>query len=505
MHRINMAALHVFALVAGKPSKHMRRYFMGVGASLMTIGILFACHVVGVLASPQFQRSATFIALAILAFYSMFRCQFNLRFSDPSLSFPQMLAATLVILDAMYGAQWGRAVFVVLLMMIFMFGLLGGLSTRLLLVFVAGILFGYGAVIGLLWQFKRESLDLHLELLQWLALAITLPWFALMGGYNNGLRDRLRQNCKQLQLLLERVQASEASLTQAQRIAGLGGWTFAPLQRSATWSLETYRLFGVDPARSVPVGEQFLSLVHPEDRSSFSALIAKSLRKRCDFNEQFRILLHTGEIRWVHALAMPVVDADGNAMGLSGTVMNITERKAREDETHRLAFYDQLTNLPNRRLLVDRLDQALAVTMRSKHHRGLLFIDLDNFKAINDTLGHDKGDLLLQLVAARLSRCVRAGDTVARLGGDEFVVLLMDLSDGRDDAQIELEAIGANILAALGQSYDLAGLDYHNTASIGATLFLAQHASVDEQLKRADLAMYQAKACGRNRLRFFET
>lgn len=481
----------------------MRRYFMAAGTSFLAIGLLFACHLQGALSSEAFYQSAALVLLAVLAFYIVFRSGRNLRFSDPSMAVPQLLAATFVTLYAMYAADGARAVFLILLLMAFLFSVLR-LTIPALLVCAAGMLGGYGGVIGLLWHFKPQSLDLRLELLQWLALALTLPWFALMGGFISGLRQQLRQSNKELQAVLQRVQASEASLAQAQRIAGLGGWTLDFVRRSASWSLETYRLFGIDPALPAPNGEQFLKLLHPEDRRHYNALIQTALREGRDFDEQFRILHPAGEMRWMHALGQPVVNHDGHTTHLHGTVMDITARKAAEDEIRQLAFYDPLTSLPNRRLLTDRLYHALAASTRNKRHGALLFIDLDNFKTINDTLGHDKGDLLLQLVAKRLSSCVRVGDTVARQGGDEFIVMLMDLSEVTEEAALQTEAIGEKIRDILSRPYQFPDHVYHNTTSIGATLFDGHPESTSELLKRADLAMYQAKAAGRNVLRFFE-
>jgi len=160
--------------------------------------------------------------------------------------------------------------------------------------------------------------------------------------------------------------------------------------------------------------------------------------------------------------------------------------------------------LPNRRLLLDRLKQALASSARSGNKGALLFLDLDHFKTLNDTLGHDVGDLLLQQVAARLTSCVREGDTVARIGGDEFVVLLEDLSPQPIEAAGMAENISNKILESVDQSYQLAAHSYRSTVSIGATL-LSDHATgVEELLKQADIAMYQAKDSGRNALRFFD-
>ena len=182
---------------------------------------------------------------------------------------------------------------------------------------------------------------------------------------------------------------------------------------------------------------------------------------------------------------------------------DIRERKATEREIQRLAFYDALTGLPNRMLLMDRMAQALASAQRRQQGGALLFIDLDNFKTLNDTLGHDQGDLLLQQVAVRLNKCVRNVDTVARLGGDEFVVMLEELSQHPDDLAREAHGVGEKILTTLAMPYALKGYQYRSTPSIGIAPFDGDQASVGELLKQADLAMYQAKKAGRNTLRFF--
>jgi diguanylate cyclase (GGDEF)-like protein/PAS domain S-box-containing protein len=186
-----------------------------------------------------------------------------------------------------------------------------------------------------------------------------------------------------------------------------------------------------------------------------------------------------------------------------GTHVDITERKAAEEEIKHLAYYDHLTGLPNRRLLMDRLGHALAFSTRSGSAGALLFLDLDNFKVLNDTLGHNIGDLLLQQVAHRLESCVRKSDTVARLGGDEFVVMLEGLSGQPEEAASQTRLVGEKILDALNKPYQLALSAYRSTPSIGAVLFDHQQ-SMDDLLKQADIAMYQAKNAGRNLLRFFD-
>jgi diguanylate cyclase (GGDEF)-like protein len=180
------------------------------------------------------------------------------------------------------------------------------------------------------------------------------------------------------------------------------------------------------------------------------------------------------------------------------------ERRSADRQIRKLAFFDQLTSLPNRILLMDRLRQCATSSDRSGSHGAILFIDLDNFKVLNDTLGHDMGDLLLKLVGERLGACLRAVDTVARLGGDEFVVMLTELSADEREAAVQVQAVGSKLVAALSQPYELNGVPYRSTSSIGATLFKGTGTPTDDLLKQADLAMYKAKADGRNAFRFFD-
>ncbi|NRR31783.1 EAL domain-containing protein [Oxalobacteraceae bacterium] len=190
--------------------------------------------------------------------------------------------------------------------------------------------------------------------------------------------------------------------------------------------------------------------------------------------------------------------------GLAIYFLDISERKANEAEIHKLAFYDRLTGLPNRQLLLNRTEHALALCQRVALPGAILFIDLDNFKAINDTRGHDKGDILLRQVAERLLGVVRASDTVARFGGDEFVLLLEDLGSDDVEAAAGAQEMARMVQQAFAAPFDIAGVDQYSTPSIGITVFNGGSGSVDDVLKRADLAMYQAKAAGRNAISFFD-
>lgn len=212
----------------------------------------------------------------------------------------------------------------------------------------------------------------------------------------------------------------------------------------------------------------------------------------------------SGETYPEYLIITVVKDAAGRVTNYVATFNDITASKAAADEIQTLAFYDPLTQLPNRRLLMDRLGHALAASARSTKNGALLFIDMDNFKTLNDTLGHHMGDLLLQEVARRLNACVRDGDTVARLGGDEFVVALEELSPRPMEAASQAEAVVEKIIDRLNQPYNIGTHEHHSSPSIGVTLFNGHQFETDELLKQADIAMYQSKKAGRNTWRFFD-
>jgi len=220
-----------------------------------------------------------------------------------------------------------------------------------------------------------------------------------------------------------------------------------------------------------------------------------------------------GRLLWGEVFSKPDRDEHGTIIGYHGITREITERKRMQDEVQQLALYDTLTQLPNRRLLNDRLDQALVANSRKACYGALMFVDLDNFKSLNDRYGHFAGDLVLIEAADRLKGCVRKADTVARFGGDEFVVVLTELNVDKAKSQSQAEIVAENIRRALSGTYALklkregevdAIVEHHCSASIGVVLFFAHDASQVDILKWADKAMYQAKDAGRNVIRFYE-
>lgn len=250
------------------------------------------------------------------------------------------------------------------------------------------------------------------------------------------------------------------------------------------------------------IGKSMLDFVAPEHRTVYTDMLdhvaAGGTRQL-----QFEVLGLSGGRHWLEANAVPFRGYE-HAAHLT-VARDVTDRKLAEEKINMLAFYDHLTGLANRTLLLDRLRQTMTASSRSASYSALLFIDLDKFKTLNDTLGHNMGDELLAQLAQRLTSSVRAGDTVARLGGDEFVVMLVGLDASVAVAATQIETVGGNIQAALDKEYQLKDVSYQCTASIGATLFNGLQVDADTLLKQADLAMYRSKDAGGNSLHFFDS
>ena len=300
------------------------------------------------------------------------------------------------------------------------------------------------------------------------------------------------------------VQDRTRELEEAQSISHIGSWDYVFATGTLTWSAELYRIYNVTPDSFTPDIKSIIRLVHPDDQAAMQAWInafmsggnPSALGTRCVWSD--------GSIHFIECHGKLILDANGEPQQAFGTAQDITARKISEEEINHLAFFDKLTRLPNRQLLIDRLQQALTSSVRGAWKGAMLFIDLDNFKTLNDTLGHHMGDMLLQQVAERLVFCVREGDTVARLGGDEFVVMLGDLKAQTMEAAELVEMVAEKILLALSQPHQLNAHAFRSTASIGAVVFSGELQDAEELLKQADIAMYHAKKAGGNTLRFFD-
>ncbi|MBS0172069.1 MAG: EAL domain-containing protein [Nitrospira sp.] len=305
---------------------------------------------------------------------------------------------------------------------------------------------------------------------------------------------------------------SESRLELAQRIARIGNWDWNPKTNRFAMSNELCRLVGVRPQDFTGTFEAFLNLVHPDDRPLVTGALQKLIAQQTPCDIDHRIVLPNGTDFIIHLQAEAVREEEMDEVTVIGTAQDITERKQAERAIHQLAYYDSLTGLANRVLFKDRLSNAISYASRHQQHLATLFIDLDRFKIINDTLGHTVGDLLLTRVAERLSESVRQSDSVsrhadqepvhalARLGGDEFTILLTSLPQPEDAGRV-----ARRILDSLAHPFVIEGHEIFISASIGISIYPSDGATVEALLKNADTAMYHAKEQGRNNCQFYSS
>jgi len=281
---------------------------------------------------------------------------------------------------------------------------------------------------------------------------------------------------------------------------GAGVWDLDLLAGKMLLSARCKRMFGYEDSEIGTSVDEWQALVHRDDAPALAAACQQLLDGEVQsFTNEHRKHCKDGSWKWVQARGMVAArDQNDTPIRLIGTYIDISERKQAEEIIQQQANFDPLTKLPNRRLFLDRLGQQVAKSQRTGSSLALLLIDLDEFKEVNDTLGHDVGDILLQEAARRIRGCIRDTDTVARLGGDEFTVLLGDLT-----GRAHVEEIAQKLIARVAEPYYLREGVTHVSASIGITLYPGDAEDVDELMKHADQAMYEAKKQGRNRFCYF--
>jgi diguanylate cyclase (GGDEF)-like protein/PAS domain S-box-containing protein len=306
------------------------------------------------------------------------------------------------------------------------------------------------------------------------------------------------------------LRRSEARLANAQRIAKLGNWEWDIERNSLRCSEETYRIFGLRPPQAGSSYDAFFNAVHPADRDAARTALELALRRGKPYNIDHRVVLHDGSERIIHQQAEISFDANGKPLRMTGTVQDVTDRKKAEEQIRTLAYFDTLTELPNRAMFKEHLAKGLARARRRNNLVAALLLDLDRFKRINDTLGHSVGDQLLREIAQRLVQSVRKEDlvarhgadegatSIARLGGDEFAIMLTDLESVQAAAKV-----ARRTLDALCAPISLDAQEVFATASIGITVFPFDGDDVDTLLKNADTAMYHAKSEGRNNYQYY--
>ncbi len=294
------------------------------------------------------------------------------------------------------------------------------------------------------------------------------------------------------------LRESESQLRLAMDAAQLGMWYWETDSDRFTYSEGLNVLFGRPAESSLANYRDLRERVHPDDRDLVDATLRHAIKQGDDFSADFRVVWPDGSVHWIANRGQVHRGTDGRALRLIGVAMNITERKIAEQRVAHMAHHDALTGLPNRVLLRDRIQQAIAQAHRNGTQLAVLFLDLDRFKTINDSLGHQLGDRLLQSVASRILVCVREGDTVSRVGGDEFVIVIPGIGSASDAS-----GVAGKILEVLASAFHLHGNDLHVAASIGISLYPADGSDAETLMRNADTAMYHAKDSGRGNFQFF--
>lgn len=304
---------------------------------------------------------------------------------------------------------------------------------------------------------------------------------------------------------LDRLRDNRERLANAQRLARIGNWEWMPDEDEMLWSEEVYRIFGMRQGPGVSTYDALLGVVHPDDRDVVEKALREAACEHTAVSLDHRIVTESGAERVIHHQA----EVSEGGERIYGTIQDITERTRAQEKIRYLAYYDGLTGLPNRRMLGDHLETVLDATRRQDRMAALLFLDLDRFKRVNDTLGHEIGDELLRAVASRMIACLRQTDrlgrtprsdspTISRLGGDEFTAVLTDLQSPN-----AAEAVARRILDALRPPFSLRGHEIVMSASIGIAVFPSDGATAESLLRGADTAMYHAKEAGGDTYRFF--
>ncbi|HKG01876.1 MAG TPA: EAL domain-containing protein [Conexibacter sp.] len=405
------------------------------------------------------------------------------RIAEASLLAAALVAAMLIVLNQ--GVTLAFPIFPLIVLAAMRFGQAGAVTAALVVssIAVAYTANGEGPFTG-----GAPDMDL-----------LRAQVFVGLAALTGLLVAAMRSEWERAEDALARLEVSEHALAEAQRLARIGSWEWDVIANTAEWSNELYRIMGVERASFTIDGESFYGRVPPEDREPIERAIAATLRTTEPFRFEHRVVHPGGELRTIDSRGRAEVDGDGRVVRLLGTAQDVTEQRAAERLLEHQALHDPLTDLPNRALFLDRLQHALTRARRPGSNLAVYFCDVDDFKDVNDSLGHDAGDELLVALPPRLREGLRAGDTVARFGGDEFVILCEDLA-----SEGEAIRIAERIAEAFGLPFELDGRPHHLSVSVGVVFVKAGEASATEVLRDADAAMYRAKGGGKGRFELFD-
>jgi diguanylate cyclase (GGDEF)-like protein/PAS domain S-box-containing protein len=461
----------------------MQRLRLAVGASAVTVLLATLVSLTGYLPYGAAAIYAGIVAISCVAFYAIFRSGFNLRFSDPTLSVPQLVIAGLAVSYLVYEGSTARAIFMAMYVMAFMFGMFA-LTLRGLIGLAVFYVACFVAVIGVFFLMHPDQIDLNREIARLLVFVILLAWMTVLGSHVNGLRQHLRRSNEELRQALTRYQH------------------LVEMSSDWYWEQDTqFRFTRVDGDVLGKSGEALIGKTRWD--AGYGEIQTGSWEDHIrvlESHQPFRDLEIAsrdaeGHVTYAALVSgQPIVDAEGTFRGYRGVGRNITERKRIEETVARLAAYDELTDLPNARLFHQQLARTIAEMQRANGSFSLLYCDLDGFKTVNDALGHQAGDAMLREVATRLKTTLREADMLARVGGDEFVALATTCRSADDAARF-----AERMCNALSVPFRIGEREAQISCSIGIARYPDHAATAKGLLEAADKAMYSAKHAGRGR------
>ena len=462
------------------------RFMMAAISSVALCVLMGVLCLFGLMPAAVAASGAGLIMGSVLLFYLVFRFRLNQKARDPSMTVPMTTVAVLCVLYVMLGSSAARDTFVSFFGLILLFAVFR-FSTRMLLLQSGLMLLGYAAVIFAAWRTGAAG-DAHgPDIARWLTLAIALPLFAVIGGEIMAGR----------RAAMQRLRASEERFRRLTALSSDWYWEQDQDLRFTTLSPGLEIKAGIAPWRLI--GKTLPEVATAPLHGAWD-VHWEATRGRLPFAQvEFQASDDSGALRWLSLSGEPLFDADQRFLGYYGTGRDITAKKAAEARIHFQAHHDALTGLANRMLLIDRLEHAMAQADSDGHALWVLFVDLDRFKRINDSLGHKAGDGVLKSVAQRMQAQLRPADTIARLGGDEFVLVLSDWPAG----SLSLGLV-QRMMDAVRAPYAANGNAILISCSVGIAVYPGDASTAELLVERADVAMYRAKEAGRNSAHFYK-
>ncbi|MCX5849708.1 MAG: EAL domain-containing protein [Deltaproteobacteria bacterium] len=468
----------------------MQRFLMAFGSYIGSIVLIVFFYFQGVTRAPL---SVVVIGLsgAIVSnilIYAIIRTGLNKRFKDPSLTLLQMVIATFWTMVLVYYADSLRSLVVILYMVVFVFGLFR-LKVRQYLFLSAFAVVNYASVIFLLYKIRPESINKKTDVLTILVLAVALPWFSMIGGYITNLRSRISNALSTIERLTNNIQ-DVIFVTDMNLKYNYINPSVKILRGYEPEEVLKQELSDSFAPSSLDLAMKTIYEVVESGKSGHKAFKSQAL--------QLEIGRKDGTTVWTETNISLVIDKNNQPVGILGVIRDITERRQMEEKINYMATHDTLTGLPNRLMVSQLLNHAIQAARRNQRQFAVLFIDLDRFKIVNDTMGHEAGDQLLKEIATRFKQLLRTMDIVGRLGGDEFIILIEEV---KDSSQVAI--IAQKILSSIIKPLVLLGEECHVTASIGISIYPIDGKDEQTLMKNADMAMYFAKEEGKNNYQFY--